>query len=73
MALYALDGHKVVTPASGRFWVADNATLLGNVILDDDTTVWFNVVMRGDNVSCPATNRASLACVADACPVTVAE
>jgi carbonic anhydrase/acetyltransferase-like protein (isoleucine patch superfamily) len=49
MTIYALDGHKVVTPASGRFWVADNATLLGNVILEDDATVWFNVVMRGDN------------------------
>jgi carbonic anhydrase/acetyltransferase-like protein (isoleucine patch superfamily) len=49
MALYALDGHKVETPASGRFWVAENAVVLGNVIIEDDATVWFNVVMRGDN------------------------
>ncbi len=49
MALYELDGRKVVTPASGRFWVADNATVLGNVIIEDDATIWFNVVVRGDN------------------------
>ena len=49
MALYALDGKRVTTPASGRFWVADNATVLGNVIIDDDASIWFNVTVRGDN------------------------
>lgn len=49
MALYALDGQKVVTPASGRFWVAANAIVLGNVIIEDDASIWFNVVIRGDN------------------------
>lgn len=49
MALYTLDGHAVVTPASGRFWVAENATVLGNVVIEDDASVWFNVVIRGDN------------------------
>ena len=49
MALYALDDRKVVTPANGRFWVADNATVLGNVTLEEDASVWFNVVIRGDN------------------------
>ena len=49
MTLYALDAHKVSTPANGRFWVADNATVLGNVTLGEDASVWFNVVIRGDN------------------------
>ena len=49
MALYALGDKKVVTPASGRFWVADNAVVLGDVTLGDDVSVWFNVVIRGDN------------------------
>jgi carbonic anhydrase/acetyltransferase-like protein (isoleucine patch superfamily) len=49
MTLYSLDGHKVVTPVSGRYWVAKNATVLGNVILEEDATVWFNCVLRGDN------------------------
>jgi carbonic anhydrase/acetyltransferase-like protein (isoleucine patch superfamily) len=49
MALYILDGKHVVTPANGRFWVAENATVLGNVTLEEDASVWFNAVLRGDN------------------------
>jgi len=29
-------------------WVADNAVLIGKVILKKDANVWFNVVLRGD-------------------------
>lgn len=49
MALYELDGVKVETPANGRFWVAPNAVLLGKVLLQDDASVWFGAVLRGDN------------------------
>ena len=51
MTLYALDDRKVTTPGNGRFWVAENATVLGNVTLEEDANVWFNVVIRGDNES----------------------
>ncbi len=49
MALWELDGHKVVTPAGGRYFVAPNATVIGRVTLEDDVSVWFNAVIRGDN------------------------
>src|SRR5262245_46081637 len=49
MALYELDGHAVAVPASGRYWVADNAVVLGRVTIGDDASVWFNTVVRGDN------------------------
>ncbi len=49
MALYELDGKRVTTPANGRFWVADNATVIGNVTLEEDASVWFGAVVRGDN------------------------
>ena len=49
MALYNLDGVGVVTPASGRFWVAPNAILLGKVKLEHEASVWFGAVLRGDN------------------------
>jgi carbonic anhydrase/acetyltransferase-like protein (isoleucine patch superfamily) len=49
MALYELDGKRVRTPASGRFWVADNAVVLGNVTLEDDASIWFGCTVRGDN------------------------
>jgi carbonic anhydrase/acetyltransferase-like protein (isoleucine patch superfamily) len=30
-------------------WVADNATVIGSVVLEKDASVWFNCVLRGDN------------------------
>ena len=49
MALYELDGHRPVTPQSGNFWVAENATVIGRTTLHEDVSVWFNAVIRADN------------------------
>lgn len=49
MALYELDGVKPVTPETGNYWVAENATVLGRAILRENASVWFNAVLRGDN------------------------
>lgn len=64
MALYELDGVKVETPVSGRFWVAPNAVLLGKVRLEDDASVWFGAVLRGDNELITVGERSN---VQDAC------
>lgn len=49
MTTYSLDGVGIRTPASGRFWVAPNAVVLGNVVMEEDASVWFGAVVRGDN------------------------
>jgi carbonic anhydrase/acetyltransferase-like protein (isoleucine patch superfamily) len=49
MPLYELDGDRVTVPANGRFWVAETAVLVGKVILEEDASVWFGTVGRGDN------------------------
>ena len=49
MALYALAGVAPTTPSVGRFWVAPDATLIGDVRLEDEASVWFGAVLRGDN------------------------
>ncbi len=47
MALYELDGKA---PRLGKdAWVADNAQVVGDVELGDNASVWFGVVIRGDN------------------------
>jgi 6,7-dimethyl-8-ribityllumazine synthase len=48
MPLYELDGKRVETPPAGQYWVAPNATVLGNVRLGVDVSVWFGAVIRGD-------------------------
>ena len=34
---------------NGNCWVAPNATVLGAVVMEDESSVWFNAVLRGDN------------------------
>jgi carbonic anhydrase/acetyltransferase-like protein (isoleucine patch superfamily) len=49
MTLYSLDNNGVETAGAGTFWVAPNAIVLGNVVIETDASVWFNAVVRGDN------------------------
>jgi carbonic anhydrase/acetyltransferase-like protein (isoleucine patch superfamily) len=49
MALYEFDGARVTVPANGRYYVAENATVLGKVVIEEEATVWFGSVVRGDN------------------------
>ncbi len=49
MPLYALDGTKPDLPAAGRHWVAPDAALIGRVRLEEDASIWWKSVLRGDN------------------------
>jgi len=46
--LYRLEQYTPDTPPAGRFFVADNATVVGRVTLGEDVGIWFNAVVRGD-------------------------
>jgi carbonic anhydrase/acetyltransferase-like protein (isoleucine patch superfamily) len=47
MAIFTLGDRK---PVLGRdAWVAPNATVIGDVILGDQASIWWNAVVRGDN------------------------
>ena len=45
--LYELGDRKVALKGEGHF-VAGYATLIGDVVLEADVSIWFNVVIRGD-------------------------
>jgi len=46
MAIYEVDG---VTPKiADSAWVADSAEVMGDVVLGDEVSIWFGVVVRGD-------------------------
>jgi carbonic anhydrase/acetyltransferase-like protein (isoleucine patch superfamily) len=49
MPLYNLDGHAPSLPADGSAWIAPGAQLIGQIILAEQVSVWFNAVLRGDN------------------------
>ena len=46
MALYAIDG--IAPQVADSAWVADSAQVIGRVELGEDASVWFGVVIRGD-------------------------
>lgn len=47
MPVFALGDKRPQLGA--RVWVAPNATVIGNIRLADDASVWWNAVLRGDN------------------------
>ena len=49
MTLYALADRRPLLPTSGRYWIAPNASVIGDVALGDDCSVWFGATLRGDN------------------------
>ncbi|MDB5808118.1 MAG: hexapeptide repeat-containing transferase [Betaproteobacteria bacterium] len=44
---YSLAERKVET--KGDFWIAPNATVIGSVVLENNASLWWNVVVRADN------------------------
>jgi carbonic anhydrase/acetyltransferase-like protein (isoleucine patch superfamily) len=49
MPLYALDESAPILPADQRYWIAPDAQVIGKVRLEEDASVWFGVILRGDN------------------------
>ena len=47
MPVYALD--QLFPSVHESSWIADSATVIGNVHLAAETSVWFGCVLRGDN------------------------
>jgi carbonic anhydrase/acetyltransferase-like protein (isoleucine patch superfamily) len=49
MAIYELDSQGPDLPASGNYFIADTATVIGKIRLKENASVWFGAVLRGDN------------------------
>jgi carbonic anhydrase/acetyltransferase-like protein (isoleucine patch superfamily) len=46
--LYRLGSHSPQLIGSGHF-IADNAAVIGLVVMQENTSVWFGATLRGDN------------------------
>lgn len=47
MAIYQLGDRTPRIAATA--WVADNASVIGEVVLEEEASVWYGAVLRGDN------------------------
>jgi carbonic anhydrase/acetyltransferase-like protein (isoleucine patch superfamily) len=49
MSRYALGLATPQTNIAGSAWIAPTAQTIGNVIIGHEASIWFSVVVRGDN------------------------
>ena len=42
-------GDKKIQTDGDNFWIAPSASVIGEVILSKDASIWFNAVLRADN------------------------
>ena len=49
MTIYSLADKKPQLPPEGEYWIADNAVVVGDVILKSGASVWFGATVRADN------------------------
>lgn len=49
MTVYSLTDKKPQLPPEGEYWIAPNATVVGDVTLKSGASIWFGAVVRGDN------------------------
>ncbi len=58
MPLYALDGVR--PQLSADVWIAPDAQIVGDVQIEADVSIWFGVVLRGDNEKIKVGARANI-------------
>ena len=49
MTVYSLGAVSPTLPLAGEYWIAPTASVMGNVILKKNASIWWGSVVRGDN------------------------
>lgn len=49
MTVYSLGSTVPTLPAQDEYWIAPTASVMGNVILKRNASIWWGSVIRGDN------------------------
>ncbi len=49
MSVFGLGSATPTLPPDDEYWIAPTASVIGNVILKKNASVWFGAVLRGDN------------------------
>lgn len=43
-----IKSYKGINPKLNQGWIAENATIIGNVICEKKVSIWYNAILRGD-------------------------
>jgi carbonic anhydrase/acetyltransferase-like protein (isoleucine patch superfamily) len=44
---YSYGDRRIV--CKGEYWIAENAIVIGSVVLENNASIWYSCVLRGDN------------------------
>ena len=48
MPIFKLNDKEPILPNGGRYWVAPDANIIGDVRMEVNSSVWFSATLRGD-------------------------
>ena len=48
MTIFALGDYRPELPENGDYWVAPDANVIGQVIVESGVSIWFGATLRGD-------------------------
>ena len=49
MSTFSVTSKFPTLPLNGKYWIADTARVVGDINLEENVSVWFGSVIRGDN------------------------
>ena len=49
MSIFSVNSRFPKLPLNGNYWIADTARVVGDIVLEENVSVWFGAVIRGDN------------------------
>lgn len=49
MNIFSVDYKVPRFPSSGNYWIAHTATVIGDIKVNENVSIWFGAVLRGDN------------------------
>lgn len=49
MTLYDFEGKRPRLPEDGDYWIAPDANVIGDIVIETGASIWFCATLRGDN------------------------
>lgn len=49
MTIYSFEDKTPQLPAGEDFWIAPDANVIGNIVMEERASIWFGCTLRGDN------------------------
>mgnify|MGYP001148374317 FL=1 len=49
MSIFSVGSKDPRLPSNDNYWIADSATVVGDIEVEEKVSIWFGAIIRGDN------------------------